>query len=102
MLRRMAKPYREETAEIFERSIQGRRYSPPPVPQGAVRLTLTEHWPWAQTDAGAVMRHFADVRAIDRMGDAADFAFSHNATPPVAELLLGDIAMFEAERQAKR
>src|SRR4029077_8092892 len=50
-----------------------------------------EHWPWPETDAGALMRHFADVGAIDRLGDAADFALSHNATQHAVELLLRDI-----------
>jgi hypothetical protein len=30
------------------------------------------------------MRQFADLRAIDRVGNAADFALSHNATQQAA------------------
>ena len=48
------------------------------------------------------MRHFADVRAIDRLGESADFSLSHGAVPLAAEQVLSDIGTFEAERQAKR
>ena len=43
------------------------------------------------------MRHFADVRAIDRLGKAADFSLLHGATELAAEQLLTDIAVFEAK-----
>jgi hypothetical protein len=48
------------------------------------------------------MRHFSDIRAIDRLGDAADFALAHGATQHAAALLLSDIGTFEAEKAAKR
>jgi hypothetical protein len=48
------------------------------------------------------MRHFCDLRAIDRLGDQADFSLSHGAVPLAAEQLLADIGTFEAERGAKR
>jgi hypothetical protein len=46
------------------------------------------------------MRHFGDIRAIDRLGDAADFSLSHGAVPMAAEQVLSDIATFEAEKAA--
>jgi hypothetical protein len=48
------------------------------------------------------MRHFADVRAIDRLGDAADFSLSHGAVQLAAEQAFVDICSFEAEKAAKR
>jgi len=44
------------------------------------------------------MRHFADLRALDRLGDAADFSLSHGAMQLAAEQVLVDIGTFEAER----
>jgi hypothetical protein len=60
------------------------------------------HWPWAIERAKTLMRHFGDLRAIDRLGDQADFSLSHGATQLAAEQALGDITSFEAERGAKR
>jgi len=53
----------------------------------------------AGSDADASL---ADVRAIERLGDAADLSLSHGAVPLAAEQALVDIGTFEAERQAKR
>jgi len=41
-------------------------------------------WLWALEEARTLMRQFADLRAIDRVGNAADFALSHNATQQAA------------------
>ena len=65
-------------------------------------LVDEQQWPWAIKQARTLMRHFADVRVIDRLGESADFALSHNATQHAAELLLADIGTFEAEKAAKR
>jgi hypothetical protein len=56
-----------------------------------------EHWPWALEQARALTRHFADVRAIDGLGESADFSLSHGATQLAAEQVLADIGTFEAE-----
>ena len=61
-----------------------------------------EHWGWAIERAKTLMRHFCDLRAIDRLGEAADYSLSHGAVPLAAEQLLADIGTFEAERGAKR
>jgi hypothetical protein len=61
-----------------------------------------EHWGWAIERAKTLMRHFGDIRAIDRLGDQADFSLSHGAAPLAAEQALVDIARFEAEKAAKR
>jgi hypothetical protein len=61
------------------------------------RLVDEKQWPWTQQQARALMRHFADVRAIDRLGKAADFSLLHGATELAAEQLLTDIAVFEAK-----
>jgi hypothetical protein len=42
------------------------------------------------------------VRAIDRLGDAADFSLSHGAVQLAADQALADIARFEGEKAAKR
>jgi hypothetical protein len=44
-----------------------------------------EQWPWAIEHAKTLMRHFADVRAIDRLGESADFSLSHGATQHAAD-----------------
>jgi hypothetical protein len=64
------------------------------------RLVDEEQWPWAQEQAGALMRHFSDLRPIERLGEAADLSLSHSAVE--LEQLLRDIAALETERQAKR
>src|SRR5262245_30763763 len=46
---------------------------------------------------GRLMRHFADLRPIDRLGEAADFPLSHGAVPLAAEQVLADIGTLEAE-----
>jgi hypothetical protein len=61
-----------------------------------------QQWPWAIEQARTLMRHFADVRAIDRLGEAADFSLSHGAMQLAAEQALVDIARLEVEGQAKR
>jgi hypothetical protein len=61
-----------------------------------------EQWLWAIERAKTLMRHFGDIRAIDWLGDAADFSLSHGAVPLAAEQALSDIGTFEAERGAKR
>jgi hypothetical protein len=61
-----------------------------------------QHWPWALQHAKTLMRHFADLRAIDDLGEAADFSLSHGAVPLAAEQALADIGTFEAEKAAKR
>jgi hypothetical protein len=61
-----------------------------------------EQWGWAIERAKTLMRHFGDLRAIDHLGDQADFSLSHGAVPLAAEQLLSDIAVFEGERGAKR
>jgi hypothetical protein len=48
------------------------------------------------------MRHFSDLRPIDRLGDQADFSLSHGAVQLAAEQALSDIGTFEAEKAAKR
>jgi hypothetical protein len=48
------------------------------------------------------MRHFSDLRAIDRLGEAADFSLSHGAVEQAAEQALADIGTFEAEKAARR
>jgi hypothetical protein len=48
------------------------------------------------------MRHFCDLRALDGLGEAADYSLAHGAAPLAAEQVLSDIGTFEAERQAKR
>jgi hypothetical protein len=48
------------------------------------------------------MRHFGDIRAIDRLGDQADFSLSHGAVQLAAEQALADIGTFEGEKAAKR
>jgi hypothetical protein len=48
------------------------------------------------------MRHFADLRAIDRLGESADFSLSHGAVELAAEQALADIGTFEGEKAAKR
>jgi hypothetical protein len=35
-------------------------------------LVDDEQWAWAQTQARMLMRHFADMLAIDRLGELAD------------------------------
>jgi hypothetical protein len=47
---------------------------------------------------GTLMRHFSDVRAIDRLGKLADFSLSHGAVQSAAEQVLADIATFGAKR----
>ena len=48
------------------------------------------------------MRHFSDVRVIDRLGEASDFSLSHGrAVELAAEHALADIGTFEAEKAAK-
>jgi hypothetical protein len=49
-----------------------------------------------------LMRHFGDLRAIDGLGDQADFSLSHFAVPLAAEQALVDIGTFEAEKAARR
>jgi hypothetical protein len=49
------------------------------------RLVDEKQWPWTQEQARALMRHFADVRAIDRLGEAADFSLSRGSNRKVAE-----------------
>ena len=61
-----------------------------------------EQWGWALERAKTLMRHFGDLRAIDHLGEAADFSLAHGAAPLAAEQVLSDIARFEAERGAKR
>jgi hypothetical protein len=61
-----------------------------------------DHWPWAIERAKTLMRHFGDLRAIDRLGDAADFSLSHGAVPLAAKQVIVDIGTFEAERGVKR
>jgi hypothetical protein len=65
-------------------------------------LVDDDQWAWAQTQARTLMRHFADLRVIDRLGESADFSLSHGAVPLAAEQALVDIGTFEVERQAKR
>jgi hypothetical protein len=48
------------------------------------------------------MRHFSDLRPIDRLGEAADLSLSHSAVELAAGQLLRDIAALKTERQAKR
>jgi hypothetical protein len=43
------------------------------------------------------MRHFCDLRAIEHLGEPADFSLSHGAAPLAAEQVLADIGTFEAE-----
>jgi hypothetical protein len=59
-----------------------------------------EQWPWVIEHAKTLMRHFADMRAIDRLGDQADFSLSHGAVQLAAEQALADIGTFEAEKAA--
>jgi hypothetical protein len=66
-------------------------------PGSAKKLVGGEHWPWALKQARALTRHFGDLRAIEGLGDAADFSLSHNAVPLAAEQVLVDIGTFEAE-----
>jgi hypothetical protein len=61
-----------------------------------------EHWPRAIERVKTLMRHFAGMRAIDRLGESADFSLSHGATQAAAEQALADIASLEAEKAAKR
>ena len=61
-----------------------------------------DQWGWALERAKTLMRHFGDLRAIDHLGEAADFSLSHGAVPLAAEQVLADIARFETERGAKR
>jgi hypothetical protein len=60
------------------------------------RLVDEKQWPWVSQQARMLMRHFGDLRAIDRLGDAADFSLSHGAVPLAAEQVLADIGTFEA------
>jgi hypothetical protein len=48
------------------------------------------------------MRHFGDLRSIDRLGESADFSLSHGAVQLAAEQALADIGTLEAEKAAKR
>jgi hypothetical protein len=48
------------------------------------------------------MRHFADLRAIDRLEESADLSLSHGAVELAATQALADIGTFEAEKAAKR
>ena len=66
------------------------------------RLVDEHHWPWALEPARTLMRHFADLRAIDRLGESADFSLSHGAVELAAEQALADIGTFEGEKAAKR
>ena len=52
--------------------------------------------------ARTLMRHFAHVRAIDRLGESADFSLTHGAVQLAAEQALADIGTFEREKAAKR
>jgi hypothetical protein len=56
-----------------------------------------EHWPWALERAKTLMRHFGDLRAIDRLGESADYSLSHGAPELAAEQVLSDIGILEAE-----
>jgi hypothetical protein len=56
------------------------------------------HWPWAEKAVRMLMWHFADLRVIDRLGEAADYTCSRGAVPLAAEQALADIAVFEAQR----
>jgi hypothetical protein len=56
-----------------------------------------DRWPWAIERAKTLMRHFADLRALEGLGDQADFSLSHGAAPLAADQELSDIARFEAE-----
>ena len=56
-----------------------------------------EQWPWAIEHAKTLIRHFGDIRAIDGLGDQADFSLSHGAVELAAEQALADIGTFEAE-----
>jgi hypothetical protein len=72
-------------------------------PGSAKKLVGNEQkWPWAHEHAKTLMRHFSDIRAIDRLGEAANFSLSHGAVPLAAEQVLSDIARFEGEKAAKR
>jgi hypothetical protein len=66
------------------------------------RLVDDEAVGLGQTQARMLMRHFADLRATDRLGEAADFSLSHGAVQLAAEQPLADIGTFEAEKAAKR
>ena len=61
-----------------------------------------DQWGWTEQQARLLMRHFADLRPIDRFGDQADFSLSHGAVELAAELALADIGTFETEKAAKR
>jgi hypothetical protein len=61
-----------------------------------------DQWGWAEQQARLFMRHFADLRPIDRLGDQADFSLSHGAVELAAEQALADIGTFEAEKATKR
>jgi hypothetical protein len=50
-------------------------------------------------DANAAFRRY---RAIERLGESADFSLSHGAVELAAEQALADIGTFEAEKAAKR
>jgi hypothetical protein len=49
-----------------------------------------------------LMRHFGDIRAIDSLGESADFSLWHGAVELAATQALADIGTFEAEKAAKR
>jgi hypothetical protein len=57
-----------------------------------------QQWPWAIERAKTLMRHFGDLRALDGLGDQADYSLSHGAAPLAAEQALADIGTFEVER----
>jgi hypothetical protein len=61
-----------------------------------------QQWPWAIEAAKTLMRHFGDIRAIDHLGESADFSLSHGAVQLAGEQALADIGTFEAEKAAKR
>src|SRR5262249_11360556 len=61
-----------------------------------------DQWGWAQEQARTLMRHFCDLRPIERLGESADFSLSHGAVPLAAEQVLSDIGTFEAEARNKR
>jgi hypothetical protein len=66
------------------------------------RLVDEKQCPWAQEQARALMRHFSDLRPIDRLGGSGRLFFSHGAVQLAAEQALSDIGTFEFEKAAKR
>jgi hypothetical protein len=61
-----------------------------------------EHWPWAIERAKTLMRHFGDIRCLDRLGESPDYSLSHHATQLAGEQLLSDIAILEREKGGAR